>query len=1563
MNNKIVSIIILCLMLFSALPLSFHTTGGENEKSAKAPKSPGANGELSELTNGTGANNTDRFGWNVSYAGDLNGDGIDDIVVGAPYNDTTTAGKADAGAIYIFFGYSGINLGNLTATYANVSIYGTTTNGHFGWSVSDAGDVNQTSGGIDDLIIGEPDNGTGVAYIFFGRSSWSSSYTTANANVTLTLGSSGDKFGSSVSGAGDVNNDGYGDVIIGAYANSTNKGKAYVYYGRATWVADIYVYPDAAADEIITTGDSAGGSYADTQVDDGITRNITEKNIGGSGQTVVTYDYSSGGGTNKWAYQGLGGNDAPPADPTTGTVITDYTTIETSNDVRLANAAAGTPTTNPFHRFTFIISEAPATITNIAYLWEGCGSTDVVPNNALYIWNFATPAWVSLGSNAAVTPTDGTVSGSITTGFSNYINATGHLHLCVAGIVNAQDYIYTDYVKATVTAGTPQNYRLNVSYVLDNVGSYKSYAIKFQATALNSTTNSAENFTVNYSVDGGAWDALGIGYILNGTSEQTLSETTYAAPTINVTVRITDNTTGATPTNNTIRIDFIELQGTGILKNITLTGENDNDKFGFSVSTAGNVNGDDYDDVIVGAPGTTNGNAYIFYSWSRMNDSKVLVVDDNAIGGFDGSAKNFSDRLKNLGYLVTEECSSDAYMMDSNAENKWLAYDFMVWSCGATANVTNFLNTNLRDNLADYTQAGGRLIVEGGDIGYQVSNAGWAEFMDDVLNIDSAIRIASVQDLDITDNTHPVTTDPNTLTDPTDLDIAYAFQGSECTIDGDVGEYNQQLATWPTDGGSSFIAHDDDSDTSNGGQIVYLATTFGVFVKDTNITSYIENMAKWVHTVSHGWNAGLANLTLKGEAADSLFGWCVSNASDVDGDNYDDVVVGAPGYSSSTGRAYVGYVPTTIVTNDTQAEWNTATTMTNVYATSDGDANLTNSSYTSHFIDNFENNTVDSNPNSPPWTTTEAASTNVAISTVHYGGAQSCMFDDDASGDSIGCSVVCANFGSAITTGVFEFWAICNDQGNAKEQFAIILRSTTTNAIVVGFYNGNFVYQVGTTVTSIPSYDEDRWYHFKLVFDASGAVDTYDYYIDGTLVGSKLAFTNNVDSINNIQVNTQPWSFGTEDTGTALGYIDDINIYEITYDTSGTLISAVNTTSHNIASVTPTLNDILWNQTLIYYISRDGGATWNSSALTSGVQYDFSTEPAGNQLQFKVEFKTSDTSVSPVLHSITIEYVMWTVITGAVTGDQFGYSVSGGNLTGDSCSEVIVGAPYNNTTTAGRTYAGAIYVFNGSSSMSSSISALNANYTNYGETAGDNFGFSVSYAGDVNNDDYNDVIVGAPYYGANDNGKAYVLTCKEEEAVYTTLTVSGVSKAPEFATIGNTNITMLNITFSSDSGGDGAVTVISINISRTGTGGSTNISGATLYNDTDGSGDLSAGDTQLNTTQTFTDGYVLFGNLNLVVYSTSNVYLFVVYNISSTATIDVTVGANVTDEAKIIVDTTNDDVVAGFSTIWSYNSTIKDKITYEIMNETGILQEGSWKLWGNWTADPNATKVNGTNWL
>ncbi|MCK5561793.1 MAG: DUF2341 domain-containing protein, partial [Thermoplasmata archaeon] len=170
---------------------------------------------LKELDAGHGAKANDRFGWNVSYAGDVNNDGFSDIIVSAPYNDSADGSKADAGAAYIFSGYTNIDLNNISAAYANVSIYGENAGDHFGWSVSDLGNVDSDT--KDDIIIGAPDAGSnGKAYIFYGRASWSSSYTAANADVTITGENSGNKFGRSVSGAGDFDDSGYNDIIVGA---------------------------------------------------------------------------------------------------------------------------------------------------------------------------------------------------------------------------------------------------------------------------------------------------------------------------------------------------------------------------------------------------------------------------------------------------------------------------------------------------------------------------------------------------------------------------------------------------------------------------------------------------------------------------------------------------------------------------------------------------------------------------------------------------------------------------------------------------------------------------------------------------------------------------------------------------------------------------------------------------------------------------------------------------------------------------------------------------------------------------------------------------------------------------------------------------------------------------------------------------------------------------------------------------------------------------------------------------------------------------------------------------
>ncbi len=92
------------------------------------------------------------------------------------------------------------------------------------------GDMN--GDGYDDFIVGAPGNnsGTGAAYIFYGGPEFDYNMNTSHANVTLVGYSKGDLFGWDVASAGDVNNDGYDDIIIGA----PGAGKSYFYYGNGT---------------------------------------------------------------------------------------------------------------------------------------------------------------------------------------------------------------------------------------------------------------------------------------------------------------------------------------------------------------------------------------------------------------------------------------------------------------------------------------------------------------------------------------------------------------------------------------------------------------------------------------------------------------------------------------------------------------------------------------------------------------------------------------------------------------------------------------------------------------------------------------------------------------------------------------------------------------------------------------------------------------------------------------------------------------------------------------------------------------------------------------------------------------------------------------------------------------------------------------------------------------------------------------------------------------------------------------------------------------------------------
>jgi len=267
------------------------------------------------------------YGFSVASAGDVNNDGYDDVVVGAPYY---WGGAADTGRVYVYHGTSS----GLEPDPAWIAA-GEQENGQFGYSVASAGDVNND--GYDDVIIGSPQfsNGEsweGAAFVFYGSAgglpacggslctpgdaNWSDEIDQPGAGLGRSVASAGDVnddgfadliaggsgvfvyhgaptgpaasptwttagdpnfagLGASVASAGDVNNDGYADIIVGAPmydfgGGLPHAGAAFVFRGSATgldalsfWLAGSDKIDDRVASSVAGAGDVNGDGYDD----------------------------------------------------------------------------------------------------------------------------------------------------------------------------------------------------------------------------------------------------------------------------------------------------------------------------------------------------------------------------------------------------------------------------------------------------------------------------------------------------------------------------------------------------------------------------------------------------------------------------------------------------------------------------------------------------------------------------------------------------------------------------------------------------------------------------------------------------------------------------------------------------------------------------------------------------------------------------------------------------------------------------------------------------------------------------------------------------------------------------------------------------------------------------------------------------------------------------------------------------------------------------------------------------------------------------------------------------
>jgi hypothetical protein len=186
-----------------------------------------------------GSESDSKFGISVSWAGDCNNDGYDDIIAGAMNYSSSQ------GIVYV---YSGLSRSLLHTFLGEASM------DYFGCSVAGAGDVNND--GYDDIIVGAMgyDGNRGKAYVYSG----------INGDLLHTFvgGTANDRMGFSVSGFCDINADGFDDVIISSPYHNVNTGLVEVYSGADASLLDAFI-GEATGDYFGCAIDNAGDVDAD----------------------------------------------------------------------------------------------------------------------------------------------------------------------------------------------------------------------------------------------------------------------------------------------------------------------------------------------------------------------------------------------------------------------------------------------------------------------------------------------------------------------------------------------------------------------------------------------------------------------------------------------------------------------------------------------------------------------------------------------------------------------------------------------------------------------------------------------------------------------------------------------------------------------------------------------------------------------------------------------------------------------------------------------------------------------------------------------------------------------------------------------------------------------------------------------------------------------------------------------------------------------------------------------------------------------------------------------------
>ncbi len=585
-----------------------------------------------------------KFAISVASAGDFNGDGYDDIIIGSSEYENDDIHDGDyTGGVHLYFG--GVNMDNTR----DMLFVGKNDGDQFGYSVASAGDFNND--GYSDIIVGA--YGADEAYIYLGGANPDTTY-----DLVLTDNDPSEyaEFGSTVSSAGDVNGDNYDDVIIG----NSNTTSAYIYYGGSTLdpTADvnlIYTGGDFGG-SVSTAGDVNNDGYDDVLVSDNFYYDDTKAGhayifLGGSTMDNVM-DYSFSEGETQWSSFGL-----PVA--YAGDINNDGFSDIIVSDANESNSVGSV--------YLYLGSQSMDNYVDVHFVGEGSGNTfgqymtsgdfngDGYPDIAVEATMYNNGEGITyfyFGGINADTVADLTIPGRGEISSAGDVNGDGYDDFLIAN-TSADNYkgeVYLYY------GGNPMDTQHD--FVFKGKYNYQYFGTSLSSAGdvngdgyddiiIGSNSKYADIFF------GGETLSLTSDVHLEETSLQNFGKHVSSAGDVNNDGYDDVMVSGDHYSSSNLGRVLIYFGGQSMdaTADVGLSGEHGYDGFGRALSSAGDVNGDGYDDVIIGAyKYNSDGRAYIFYGGSPMSTTAGVTLDAETPGD-------------EFGYIVSKigDINSDGY--------------------------------------------------------------------------------------------------------------------------------------------------------------------------------------------------------------------------------------------------------------------------------------------------------------------------------------------------------------------------------------------------------------------------------------------------------------------------------------------------------------------------------------------------------------------------------------------------------------------------------------------------------------------------------------------------------------------------------------------------------------------------------------------------------------------------------------------------------------------------------------------------------------------------------------